>query len=742
MSDIKEKKKFGTAPVFFTAISTILGAVLFLRFGFAVGTLGFFGVFILIIIGHLVTIPTALALSEIATNKRVEGGGEYFVISRSFGLNIGSTIGITLYLAQAISIAFYIIAFTESFSFFFDFIYSTFGFNMPRQFISIPSMILLALLIIKKGANMGLKALYIICGILFLSLLLFFLGSPKVPEFTAETATFNNLGLKNFDKFFIIFAICFPAFTGMTAGVGLSGDLKNPGKSIPIGTIAATIIGMIIYICVALKLSLSASTADLLNNQLVIGQIAIGGAFVVPLGLAAATFSSALGSVLVAPRTLQALSKDKIFPYEKINNFFIKEREKDGEPINASIFTCALAFIFVCIGDIDAVAQIISMFFLLTYGSLSLISFLHHFGSSPSYRPVFKSRWWISLIGFVVSVWVMFRINMFYASTAFIVLILIYIYVNSYHKDRRGLESIFINAVSQLNRNLRLFFQKRNNNKIFSDWRPSVICVSDSTFLRNNALRLLNWISYKYGFSTYLHEVVGKYSKENFEKAKFEKQQIMTIIEEKSSIFIDIIISPSRTTSLSQAIQIPGVSGLENNMVLFEFSKSENDELDDILKNYKIVKSGNFDFMFLASSSKAMLFKGGIHIWINAVDENNINLMIMLSFIISTHPDWKKSNIKVFVVTNNDEHLDFIDNFKNLIHTGRIPIMIQNVEFIKNTTNEEYKKIINTYSTLAGLTFVGINDELIQNHGKELFTGYDDIGDVLFVSGNNSISIE
>ncbi len=106
---MNSNKKFGTAPVFFTAISTILGAVLFLRFGFAVGTLGFWGVALVIILGHIITIPTALAISEIATNKRVEGGGEYFIISRSFGLNIGATIGIALFMSQAISIAFYVI---------------------------------------------------------------------------------------------------------------------------------------------------------------------------------------------------------------------------------------------------------------------------------------------------------------------------------------------------------------------------------------------------------------------------------------------------------------------------------------------------------------------------------------------------------------------------------------------------------------------------------------------------------
>jgi len=115
------EKRFGSAPVFFTAISTILGAILFLRFGYATGTLGIAGVMLLILVGHMVTLPTALALSEIATNEKVQGGGEYFIISRSFGLNIGATIGITLFLSQAISVAFYIIAFTESFSPLFDF---------------------------------------------------------------------------------------------------------------------------------------------------------------------------------------------------------------------------------------------------------------------------------------------------------------------------------------------------------------------------------------------------------------------------------------------------------------------------------------------------------------------------------------------------------------------------------------------------------------------------------------------
>jgi len=206
-------RSFGTAPVFFTAISTILGAILFLRFGFAVGTLGFWGVVLIIILGHMVTIPTALAISELATNKRVEGGGEYFIISRSFGLNIGATIGIALYLSQAISVAFYVIAFTEAFEFFFNWVASRFDMVLPRQVVSIPAMLLLALVILKKGANLGVKMLYVVVFILFASLVLFFMGKT---EFSAQQSfSLFDLEARNLDSFFIVFAIVFPAFTGM-----------------------------------------------------------------------------------------------------------------------------------------------------------------------------------------------------------------------------------------------------------------------------------------------------------------------------------------------------------------------------------------------------------------------------------------------------------------------------------------------------------------------------------------------
>ncbi len=734
-------KKFGTAPVFFTAISTILGAILFLRFGYAVGTLGFWGVILLIIMGHLVTIPTALAISEIATNKRVEGGGEYFIISRSFGLNIGATIGVALYFSQAISVAFYVIAFTEAFEFIFNLMADKFNFILPRQAISIPVMLGLAALIVKKGANLGVKALYVVAGILFFSLIMFFLGKTN----HAGTSTFNlvNAQLRNPQDFFIVFAIIFPAFTGMTAGVGLSGDLAKPSKSIPLGTTLATFTGMIIYFFVVYKLAKSAPVEDLLEHQLIMAKIAVGGVIIVPLGLAASTFSSALGSVMVAPRTLQALAMDKAFPSARLNNWLAGTRQKDNEPVNASLVTSLIALVFVALGDVNAVASIISMFFMVTYGSLCLISFLNHFGSSPSYRPSFKSKWYISLTGFVVAVWVMFKISTLYAFLAFALIILIYLYIDHYHKDRKGFASIFLNAIFQLNRNLQVMIQKKQSKKEHKEWRPSAICISKDSFKRDKAFRLLNWVSFKYGFGTYLHQIEGYYSSNTVKQAR---KELVKLFEQVSSIenhvYIDTLISPSNTSAIAQAIQIPGIAGMENNMVLFEYDKENPCNLDEIIDNFGLVNSGDFDICILASSPRDIQCRNGIHVWINSFDTENSNLMILLSFIIMVHPDWKKGQIQIFNICRPEELEKTKEAMRDLVIAGRLPIHPKNIRLIMQKPDVAAKTIINNHSVNAGLTLIGMREELIRKEKTKLFEGYDELGTILFVHSKEQKIIE
>ena len=207
------KGGFGTMAVFLTSISAILGAILFIRFGFATAALGFWGALVIIIVGHMITVPTALAVSELATNTRVEGGGAYFIISRSFGVKIGATIGIALFLSQTISVAFFIIAFAESFQFLFDWCLNSLDIALPKQIISVPALFLLGFVIIKLGSDSGMKLLYIVNILIFAVLFLFFIGSPVEGAEGVPFASTENFGFFNSDKFFIYFAICFPAFT-------------------------------------------------------------------------------------------------------------------------------------------------------------------------------------------------------------------------------------------------------------------------------------------------------------------------------------------------------------------------------------------------------------------------------------------------------------------------------------------------------------------------------------------------
>ena len=734
------KNKFGSAPVFLTAISTILGAILFLRFGFAVGKLGFGGVLLIILFGHLVTIPTAFAISEISTNQRVKGGGEYYIISRSFGLNIGATIGIALYLSQAISIAFYIIAFTEAFAPLFNWIRETHHFVLPRQAISLPAMGILSLIILKKGANIGVKVLYIVAGILGIALILFFAGQTAYSGTVRAGITANPV--RNFDDFFMVFAIIFPAFTGMTAGVGLSGDLRDPGKSIPKGTLIATFMGFIIYIFIALKLVYSANPNDLINDQLIMSQIAYGGTIVIPLGLAASTLSSALGSVMVAPRTLQALGKDEAFPATGFNRFLALGKKGSNEPFNASWITIIIAFVFVALGTVNAVASIISMFFMVTYGSLCLISFLNHFGAPPSYRPSFRSKWLLSLLGFVFSIYLMFKINALYALIAIILMIALYAYISYYHKERQGLEAIFRSVLFQINRNLQIYLQKTQRLKEKISWHPSVVCVSNLASDRENAFNLLSWISHKYGFGTYIKYIPGYLSSDTYEKSKQElKDLIEKTYYQSSHVYVDTIISPSYTSAIAQIIQLPGISGLENNMILFEFEKKNPDNLHQIVENISLVRAAQYDVCVLGASNKSPSFLEGIHIWIKKFDLKNINLMILLSYIIMGHPDWKSSFIKIFKLSSGSAS---DESEKELIHTvknGRLPISMKNIEFINLEENTNPKDIISQRSYKAGLTMIGFLNEQLKHEGDKIFHGYEKLGDVLFINARQEKNI-
>ncbi len=729
---------FGSLPVFMTAISTILGAILFLRFGWAVGNVGFIGVITIILVGHFVTVPTALAVAEIATNQKVQGGGAYYIISRSFGLNIGGAIGIALFLSQAISVAFYIIAFGEALDALVPYIPWDIDIAILKKIATLFMMTLLSVVVLVRGANVGMKALYGVVAILFLSIIFFFMGSP-----TEHATSFAILDkAEDSNSFFYVFTIIFPAFTGIAAGLGLSGDLKDPKKSIPRGTLWATLVGMVVYIAIAYKLTISASPEELASDQLIMQKIAIWGP-IIPIGLAAATLSSAIGSILVAPRTLQAIGFDNIMPYPHLNSWLAKGRQKDNEPINGTVITIIIAFFFVIIGDVDFVAQIISMFFMVTYGAICLISFLEHFAADPSYRPTFKhNQWYYSLAGAVLSIWLMFKMNLSYAILSIFIMAIMYIIISRYRPEKRGLEKLFKGVIFQISRQIQIFVQQANKEETSYNWRPFTVCVSADSFERQSAFDLLGWISHKYGFGTYIHYIEGFLSEKTHRESKQTLNKLISRAKGSNSrVYIDTVISPSYTSAIAQVIQLSGISGKGSNLILFEYPNNNPASLQNALDNYSLFNATKLDVCFLQSSLKGFGYKKEIHVWIGRHDFHNANLMVLLAYIILGHPEWNKGFIKIFSLVPDKESKEEHEKWISSIKSGRIPISPSNIQMIHFSPIDDKKAIIQKQSHDADLTIIGFSSDEI-NKGIERFSQYKDMGNILFVNAYRKKEIE
>lgn len=736
---VQKKAKFGTAPVFFTAISTILGAIMFLRFGYAVGNTGFLGTLLIILFAHLVTIPTGLAIAEIATNQRVRGGGEYYIISRSFGINVGAAIGMALYLSQAISVAFYLIAFAEAFVPVLDWLNSSYGLQLvDKRLVSIPAMTVLSILLLVKGANLGMKALYVVVAILGVSLISFFMGSPT--EAMAETIFSLSAKVDNNEDFFRVFAIVFPAFTGMTAGVGLSGDLKDPKRSIPIGTLAATFSGMIIYVFIAYKLASSASPDELNSTALIMSDISIWGP-IIPIGLAAATISSAIGSILVAPRTLQAMAIDRVLPSQTLTKWLSAGKGENKEPFNATLVTSGIAFAFIAMGNVNSVARIISMFFMVTYGAICLISFLQHFAADPAYRPGFTSRWYISLVGFLFTLYLMFKMEPVFAFLSLLFMTIIYYSITTTRDDKEGLSKIFQGVIFQVSRKLQIFLQKAEKDS--DNWRPSFICISHDFFKRPAAFDLLAWISHRSGFGTFIHFIQGYLSKDTSRKAKEELNRIIKIAGvSKSNVFVDTMISPSFTSAVAQAIQLPSISGKDVNAMLFEFSRDNIDHVEDIIDNVSLIKAIDYDLCILSSTERGFGVRSSIHIWVTPGDLTNASLMILLGYVIMGHPDWRNASIKITAVFPEDEIDEYQQRLSKMVKEGRLPISVHNIELIEQKVEVSVKEIINQRSQDDDLIMIGLHYETLKQLGTEVFKGFDNIGNILFVNAAKEQKIE
>jgi hypothetical protein len=247
----------------------------------------------------------------------------------------------------------------------------------------------------------------------------------------------------------------------------------------------------------------------------------------------------------------------------------------------------------------------------------------------------------------------------------------------------------------------------------------------------------MKWLSHQHGFGTYFHYIEGYYSRQTCSESRKVLQQLINRQKgHGSALYIDTMISPSYTSAIAQVIQTPSISGMENNMVVFEYDKRHPEELVRIIDNINLAKAGDFDICIFAGSSYPVRNRFGIHVWIRETDEKNTNLMILLGFIILSHPDWCKSQIRIFITTTRES--DTVkEETKERIAAGRLPITLTNIEIVILPEGQALSDVVGIHSKHAGLTLIGFREEIIKRgDARKFFTLFDDIGDILFVNAS------
>mgnify|MGYP001001627581 CR=1 FL=1 len=400
------KEGLGTFEGVYTpTVLTILGVVMYLRMGWIVGNSGILGTLSIIILAHMITISTTLSMSSMLTNIDIGAGGAYAIVSRSLGLEIGGAVGIPLYFSQTLSVAFYITGFTEVWTSFFD---------HPRWLVGLIVWGILTVLSV-VSARLAFRIQYFILGAMVLSIVSFILGPSLNSESPVLIGNFEQSG------YWETFAIFFPAVTGILSGASMSGELKSPRKSIIRGTLAAVMTGLAVYMLFALLFATRVPEEILLSDHSIILQLGKFRILIVA-GIMGAVLSSALSSLVSAPRTLAALAENRSVPFAKI----FAKKTAGNEPRNAVIVSSLISLAVLLASNLDSLAAMLTLFFLTTYCTINLVVLVEQAIGVISFRPRFRISILIPVIGLIGCLLSMFLINKWFTWITFILILVIY----------------------------------------------------------------------------------------------------------------------------------------------------------------------------------------------------------------------------------------------------------------------------------------------------------------------------
>ncbi len=645
-----KSKRFGTfGGVFTPNVLCILGVISFLRAGWVVGNAGLAGALAIIVIANLITLATALSLSAIATNMEVKGGGAYYIISRSLGAEIGGAIGIPLCLSQVLSVALYILGFTES--------VRVLAPQWDPRLVSSAVCVALAVVSI-VGASLAVRVQYVIMAALALAYGSFFLGKLPTPSHVALWPAYE----KGYG-FWSVFAVFFPAVTGIMAGASMSGDLRDPQRSIPRGTLWAIGVTFLVYVWQAVWLALNAPRADLQRDTFIMRRIAAVPALIYG-GVWAATLSSALASLVAAPRTMQALAKDRVLP-----RLLGRGSGPSEEPRWATAVTFLVAEACILLGDLNVIAPVITMFFLTTYAATNLAAGLERLVNNPSFRPAFRVHWGVSLAGAGGCLYAMLLINPTASAVAAAATAGVYIYLR-----RRRLRARWGDVRSGMWFSLARFalLQVQEHKPDPKNWRPNVIVFSGNPRTRRSLVDLALWLGEGRGIVTLCCLLLTDDPDPRAAREAAQRQIESFIRAHRLEAFGLAEAAPDLRQGVCNVARLHGMAGLTHNVALLGWSEEPSRRREYAGAIRGLIGMGKDVLVLKCDPDAPFGRRRRIHIWWGGLQQNG-PLMAMIAHLLRRNPAWEQAEIDLFMVIRDEAgRRRAEENLKRLLAQARI----------------------------------------------------------------------
>lgn len=723
-----KKKTFGTfAGVFTPTTLTILGVIMYIRQPWVVGNAGVLGALAIVLLSVAITFTTALSLSSITTNVRIGSGGAFSLISQSLGLEIGGAIGVPFYFAQAIAVAMYIFGFREGLQ--------TLTPDI-NPFILDVSIFSLVMLIAFISTSFAFKIQYVILGVIVLSLVSIY-GALFTNELNYNVEWFgkypgsieNNF---NGSSFWIVFAVFFPAVTGVMAGANMSGDLTNPRKSIPNGTISSVIITTLIYISLIFVAALIASPDELAGNY----NIFIDKALYTPIvlaGLLGATLSSALGSFVGAPRILLALGEKNILPKSEK----LAKLSKRGEPVNAMLITAVIVIIGISLRNLNTIAPILTMFFMITYAMVNVVALVEQSLGLPSYRPTLKIPIIVPAIGALGSIAIMFVMNVIVALFSLVFIVLFYLYLvkmnikSAAGDSRSGLFTALAEWSTKKTNSLRQEREVRS-------WRPDLLMPVNMPKELRSSFKLIHSIIFPKG-SIKILALRNENEIEQKNLENFLKNAVKKFKESEISVSYTTIDNTDFNTTVNVSMQSLNAAFFKPNIIFASIDTSTSN-LNYYNKLLLDAKKNNFGLIiYIPFSTASLAIEKSINLWITNIpldwkesfNINNNDLSTLISLLICRN--WK-GNIDVHIINNNKQLVFSQTDLEDLHTMVRFPkntsITVKQGELLDNVVNERNTDV-NIFNVEEGMLVEDMVKIVNQSRISAIFCADSDFENVL-----------